>query len=235
MQGAVAAAAPTTSNVARTPATIPRRAKVAVKINVSPTPDFSLRCCIWTDRYAVACPANFNCSSTGQHCVSKNGPGGPDCDDDDKNSSTTATVASATPSTAASTFSGPPVLAVASTTGSNTTTYTTTVTSTATNTVTISATTVACGLSAATTGLPITGSVVSYGNSTTVALNTTTSTMSVTNVTVHPATNYNLTKPTSSINPPISGYKGAASGLQGRSSTSLFALGALIFMAALLI
>ncbi|EXJ92857.1 hypothetical protein A1O3_01411 [Capronia epimyces CBS 606.96] len=189
-----------------------------------------------------ACPAQFNCSSTGSHCVTNNATGGPGCDDgdddDDNYSSTSAAVVSTTSSTSASTTTGPPVSVVTSTSDSNSTTFTTTITSTTTNTVTVSATLPACGLSDATTGLPMTSSTATYGNFTTVALNTTTSTISVTNVTVHPTTHpasLNATKPTSSISPPISSYKGAASGLQGQASTSLFALACSIYVAALLI
>ncbi|EXJ91238.1 hypothetical protein A1O1_04348 [Capronia coronata CBS 617.96] len=186
-----------------------------------------------------ACPATFKCSSTGSHCVLNNGSrGGPDCDDDAANHNnstvtTTGVVVSTAASSATSITSGPPVAVVMPTSDSNTTTYTTTITLTTTNTISVSATTPGCGLSAATTGLPVTSSMVPYGNSTTVALNTTTSTMSVTNVTVHAATNYNASKPTSSIKPPISGYKGAAADLHAQSSTSLFALGCFMFMAAL--
>ncbi|KIW57091.1 hypothetical protein PV05_05690 [Exophiala xenobiotica] len=116
---------------------------------------------------------------------------------------------------------------------------TTTITSTTTNTITVSATTSSCALTSSTTGLPITSSVASYGNTTTVALNTTTSTLSVANATgVLPTSNMtlNATKPPSAtISPPISGYKGDASGLQGQASASLFALNCLIFMCTLLL
>ena len=62
--------------------------------------------------------------------------------------------------------------------------------------------------------------------------------MSVTNVsTTMPASmsvpiSVNATKPTSSIVPAISGFKGAATSVQGQS---VFALGSLLFMATLLI
>ncbi|KAI1618203.1 hypothetical protein EDD36DRAFT_425845 [Exophiala viscosa] len=119
----------------------------------------------------------------------------------------------------------------------NTTTTTTTITSTTTNTYTVNATTSSCDLSAATTGLPITDSAL-YGNTTTaVALNTTTSTLSLANATaVLPTTNpINATRTSAAISPPITGYTGAASGLQGQASASLFALGCLLFMSALLL
>ncbi|KAL2434914.1 hypothetical protein ABEF95_010935 [Exophiala dermatitidis] len=199
-----------------------------------------------------ACAANFNCSSTGPHCIPKNG--GKDCDKSKTHTSTTTTAASAVPTTTSSSTSvsssaaatittsaaataSPVALVMSAPDDSNiTTTYTTTVTLYTTNCVTVSATSgSSCSLSGATTGLPLTtSSMVPYGNSTTVALNTTTSTLSVANVTAH-STGQLSPKPTASISPPISGYKGAASGVQGQSSTSLFALGCFIYMAALLI
>ncbi|KAL6248722.1 hypothetical protein RBB50_003784 [Rhinocladiella similis] len=168
-----------------------------------------------------ACPSGFNCSTTGSKCISADGKrhasfncryGENDNDDDDDSYNTTSSVLSTT----------------------------TTITSTTTNTVTVSASTTSCDLAGSTTGLPLTSSVASYGNTTTVALNTTTSTLSVANATgASPTSNvtFNATKgrPSPTISPPINGYKGAASGLQGQSSASLFALGSLIFMSALLL
>ncbi|KIW17199.1 hypothetical protein PV08_04390 [Exophiala spinifera] len=169
-----------------------------------------------------ACPSGFNCSTTGSKCLSADGKrhasfrcryGEDDTDDDDDDGmyNTTSSILSTT----------------------------TTITSTTTNTVTVSASTTSCALTGSTTGLPLTSSVASYGNTTTIALNTTTSTLSVANATgASPTANvtFNATKgPSPTISPPINGYKGAAAGLQGRSSVSLFALGSLIFMSALLL
>ncbi|KIW47860.1 uncharacterized protein PV06_00516 [Exophiala oligosperma] len=166
-----------------------------------------------------ACPSGFNCSTTGSKCISADGKRhasfncrfGENDDDNDDNYNTTSSILSTT----------------------------TTITSTTTNTVTVSASTTSCALNGSTTGLPLTSSVASYGNTTTIALNTTTSTLSVVNATgASPTSNvtFNATKaPSPTISPPINGYKGDASGLQGQSCASLFALGSLIFMSALLL
>nr|KAK5434787.1 hypothetical protein LTR18_010282 [Exophiala xenobiotica] len=181
--------------------------------NACYNPTANETCCSNT----YACPSGFNCSSTANQCVSADGKRRAsficryeENDGDDSNSTTTWV-----PST------------------------TTTMTSTTTNTMTVSATTSSCALASSTTGIPITSSVASYGNTTTVALNTTTSTLSLANATgVLPTSNLTLiaTKPPSAtISPPISGYKGDASGLQGQSSASLFALSSLIFMCTMLL
>ncbi|KIY00844.1 uncharacterized protein Z520_03510 [Fonsecaea multimorphosa CBS 102226] len=179
-----------------------------------------------------SCPAGATCSSTGTGCIPKhNSRRDADCSDDDQDYGTSMNMVS--------TSSNPTSVSI---TSDSTTSYTTTVTSTTTSTVTVSATSSsadACSLSAATTGLPLTTSMAPFGNATTVALDTTTSTLSVTNVsTTAPASisvPINATVATQSIVPPITGYTGAATDLQGQSSTSLFALGSLVFMATLLI
>ncbi|KIW85203.1 hypothetical protein Z517_00593 [Fonsecaea pedrosoi CBS 271.37] len=194
-------------------------------------------CC--SNKYS--CPASANCSSTGTGCDLKHGSfRDADCDDDDKDHgakmnivSTSSTTAATTPASSSETSSSD---------STSTTSYTTTITSTTTSTVTVSMTSSSadvCSLSGATTGLPLTTTMAPFGNSTTVALNTTTSTVAVTNVsTTSSATvsiSMNATVPTKSIVPPINGFTGAATDLQGQSSTSLFALGSLVFMAALLV
>ncbi|KAK4939786.1 hypothetical protein LTR10_019959 [Elasticomyces elasticus] len=159
-----------------------------------------------------ACPANFSCASNGTKCIpSDHHRRASSCRIGDEG------------------FNG---------TAPNTTTTTRTITSTTTNTYTVNATTSSCDLSAATTGLPITDSAL-YGNATTttVDLNTTTSTLLLANATaVLPTTNpINATRTSAAISPPITGYTGAASGLQGQSSASIFALGCLLFMSSLLL
>ncbi|KIW91545.1 uncharacterized protein Z519_07511 [Cladophialophora bantiana CBS 173.52] len=192
-------------------------------------------CC--SSKYS--CPASANCSSTGTGCVPKHGPyPDADCDDDDDNDnnySTSTTTASISSAIAVAIPSSSSVSTTSDLT--STTSYTTTITSTTTSTVTVSMTSSSAGACSATTGLPMTTSMALFGNSTTVALNTTTSTLSVTNVSTTTAASLsaNATVPTKSIVPPISGYTGAATDLQGQSSTSLFALGSLVFMAALLV
>ncbi|OAL38329.1 hypothetical protein AYO20_02388 [Fonsecaea nubica] len=163
-----------------------------------------------------------------------------DCDDDNKDHGAKMNIVSTSSTTAATTPASSSV--TSSSDSTSTTSYTTTITSTTTSTVTVSMTSSSadvCSLSGATTGLPLTTTMAPFGNSTTVALNTTTSTVAVTNVsTTSPASvsiPINATVPTKSIVPPINGFTGAATDLQGQSSTSLFALGSLVFMAALLV
>ena len=184
--------------------------------------------------------------STPNHPDNHQGGQGSSCTESSRLQGVAGGVGSSTShSSASTTTTGPRTttstkVSTTTTSVSKTSTYTTTVTSTRTNTVTVSATagSGSCGLSSATTGLPVTTSaVVPAYNNLTVALNTTTSTKHLTNVTnsTHPATsapNATMSKPT--ISPSISGFQGVAAGLSSQSPASVFALGCLVFMAALL-
>ncbi|KAK5052618.1 hypothetical protein LTR84_002483 [Exophiala bonariae] len=158
--------------------------------------------------------------------------------DETKSSTTLKNVGGGVGSTTSHSSTGSTTGIPAST--SLTSTITTTITSTRTNTVTVTSPppSGSCALSSATTGIPITTSpVVPTANNKTVALNTTTSTKHLTNVTnsTHPATSApNATVPKPTISPTISGFQGAAAALSSQSPASVFALGCLVFMAALL-
>lgn len=116
------------------------------------------------------------------------------------------------------------------------TTLTTTYTSTTTVTITITDSSSSCDLTGATTAIPITAApTFSYAN-TTVALNTTTSTVHLTSVTSNniaaPTTNGTATNATNAtISPVISGFKGAATHISSHSAAAVFGLVVLVMAA----
>lgn len=151
------------------------------------------------------------------------------CDKATAHGANTAPISSGTSATQSSSSAG-------TLSYSGSTTLTTTITSTSTKTVTITATSSACALTGATTGIPLTTSPAATYANTTIALNTTTSTKHLTNVSnTTPATTApNATVPKPTVSPAISGFKGVAAGLSAHSQSFVFGLGALVFMAGLM-